>query len=290
MMRGVTFSTRGGREYISEPLDPDAIIAALAARQHGVVTIAQLLEAGLDHDAVRRRMRAQRLHRIHRGVYAVGHPGLSFEGRSLAAVLACGAGSGVGHLTAAEVYRTSRWPRRAISVVTRTQRRPEGVEVHHCRGLDPRDLTTFKGIPITTVPRMLIDLADTMTAHQLAWVIHEAAFRHLFDLEATRAAVERANGRRGVAALNRAIELHLSGSAGTRSAAEDVYLASLPDADSVFVNTKLEVDLRWPDGRIVEIDGLGHDRPPARREDAERDARLTRAGYRVSRRRPPRDG
>ena len=84
--------------------------------------------------------------------------------------------------------------------------------------------------------------------------------------------------------LERAIDLHLSGSAGTRSGAEDAYLASLPEheRDSAIVNTRLEVDVRWPD-RIVEIDGGHHDRPASRREDAQRDERLRAAGYEVRR-------
>lgn len=272
------------------PPAPDAVIAALAARQHGVVSISQLLAAGLSHDAVRRRVRSGLLHPVHRGVYAVGHLGLSFEGRCMAAVLACGAPSALSHLAAAELCRVSRWPK-AISVVTATQRKPRGLDVHHCRHLDPRDVTTCRGIPITTIPRTLVDLADTMTPHQLAWVIHEAAFRNRFNEGATRRALERANGRRGVKRVERAIELHLSGSAGTRSQAEDDFLATLPDAELVRVNTKIEVDVLYPeDGKIIEIDGRGHDRPPTKREDAQRDARLTRAGYAVSRRRARRAG
>jgi hypothetical protein len=287
---GVTLPTRGSRDLFTTPPTPDAVIAALAARQHGVVSIAQLLEAGLDKDAVRRRVVSGRLHLIHRGVYAVGHPGLSFEGRCMAAVLACGEPSALSHLAAAELCRVSRWPR-AISVVTATQRRPRGVDVHHCRRLDFRDVSSYRGIPITTIPRTLIDLADTMTPHQLAWVIHEAAFRHLLDVDAIHAALQRANGRRGRKRVEKALDLHLSGSAGTRSQAEDDYLATLPDTDVVRVNTRIEVDLWWPDEqRIVEIDGSGHDRPPTRREDAERDARLKRAGFAVSRRRARRAG
>ena len=103
----------------------------------------------------------------------------------------------------------------------------------------------------------------------------------------------RANGRRNLKRLERAIELHLSGSAGTRSAGEDAFLASLPEheRDTAVVNTKIEVDVHWPErGLVVEVDGPGHARPATRREDVERDARLRRAGLAVrrvpSRRRP----
>jgi very-short-patch-repair endonuclease len=65
----------------------DQVVAKIAGRQHGVVSAAQLGPAGIDKDAVTRRVRACRIHRIHRGVYAVGHTRLTFEGRCMAAVL-----------------------------------------------------------------------------------------------------------------------------------------------------------------------------------------------------------
>jgi hypothetical protein len=179
----VRWSTPAGRESLNEP--PDVALAALARQQHGVVTIAQLLAVGLNHEAVRRRARDGRLHAVHRGVYAVGHAGLAFEGRCLAAVYACGPGSAASRLTAGELLRVSRWPVTSIAVATVSQRRPVGVEVHRTARLDPLDVTRVRGIPTTTVARTLVDLRDTLTPHQLAYVIHEAAFRHRFDLAAT---------------------------------------------------------------------------------------------------------
>ena len=132
---------------------------------------------------------------------------------------------------------------------------------------------------------MLVHLADVLTAHQLAWVIHECAFTGWFDLDVIRAVMARSPGRR-LSVLERAIDLHLSGSAGTRSAEEDAYLVSLP-ADQqklVRVNTKIEPDFHWPERKlVVEIDGYGHDWPPTQAEDAERDARLELAGIEVRR-------
>ena len=203
----------------------------------------------------------------------------------MAGVLASGPRASASHLTAAEVRRVSRWPTSAIDVVSMARRRVDGVTVHACRHLDPRDLTRYRHIPVTTVERMLVDLADVLTAHQLAWVIHECAFRGWFHLGATREVMARSPGRR-LSVLARAIELHLSGSAGTRSAKEDAYLASLPadQQELVRVNTKLEVDFHWPDEqRVIEIDGQGHERPPTQAEDAERDARLEHAGIEVRR-------
>ncbi len=83
---------------------PDAVIAGIAARQHGVLTFAQLVGAGLSRGAIARRAAAGRLHRVHRGVYAVGHVGLSNEGRWMAAVLVCGLGAVLSHRSAAELW------------------------------------------------------------------------------------------------------------------------------------------------------------------------------------------
>ena len=83
-------------------------IAAIAGRQHGIVTTAQLREAGLDEVAMHRAVRAGRLHRLHRGVYAVGHRSLSWRGRWLAAVLAAGDGAVLSHTSAAALWEFLR--------------------------------------------------------------------------------------------------------------------------------------------------------------------------------------
>lgn len=204
----------------------------------------------------------------------------------MAAVLPCGEPSALSHLAAAELCRVSRWPE-AIAVVTATQCRPKGVEAH------PRSARchVVPGHPDhddpahAHRPRGHDDAAPARVDHPRGRV------RNRFNEQAIRRALARANGRKGVKRVERAVELHLSGSAGTHSQAEDDFLATMPDADLVRVNTKIEVDVLYPEaGKVVEIDGHGHDRPPTRREDEERDARLTRAGYDVSRRRSRRAG
>jgi hypothetical protein len=142
-------------------------------------------------------------------------------------------------------------------------------------------VTIYRGIPITTVPRTLVDLATTLTAAQLANVIHEAAFRNRFDEQATRAAISRAAGR-PLTNLHAALQAHASGSAGTRSDLEDRFLAQLDSQP--LVNTKIEVDFYWPaENLVVEIDGPGHDRPRTKIQDARRDTVLNRAGIEVVR-------
>ena len=207
----------------------------------------------------------------------------------MAAILACGTGSYLASLDAA--VHMQLWRRRVtgIHVLAPRERDFPGVHVRTYRRLDPRDVTVRDGIAVTTVPRTLVDLSDVLTAHQLANVIHEAAFRNLLDERAVRAAMTRANGRHNLRVLERALELNAAGSAGTRSDLEDRFLAltSRSGLPEPLVNTQiedLEVDFHWPQlNLIVEVDGPGHTRPRTKRDDEQRDARLRAAGHTIVR-------
>jgi predicted transcriptional regulator of viral defense system len=264
----------------------DARIAAVAGRQHGVIASAQLHAAGLTDAGVYKRVRAGRLHPLYRGVYAVGHTRLSREAQWMAAVLAAGEGAVLSHLAAAVHWNIWRRKHDGIDVlVPGNRRKRKGFRVHRCRDLDPRETTIYRGIPITTVPRTLVDLSSVLTAPQLANVIHEAAFRNRFDATATKEAMTRAPGR-DLTYLHAALKAHASGSAGTRSAAEDRFLEDWIGPEPL-INTKLngiEVDFHWPDSNlVVEIDGPGHARPRTQAEDDGRDRELERAGVTVLR-------
>jgi predicted transcriptional regulator of viral defense system len=250
-----------------------------------VITTAQLKAAGLSDSGVSKRARTGRLHPLYRGVYAVGHNRLSQEAEYMAAVLAAGDGAALGHEASACHWNIWRRKPSQIDVITPGQRRPRaGITIHRCRALDPRDLTRYRGIPITTVARTLVDLAGVLTAAQLANVIHEAAYRNRFSATATREAMKRAGGR-DLSTLHAALQAHASGSAGTRSDLEDRFLASVETTPRV--NEKvagIEVDFYWPgENLVVEIDGPGHERPRTKAEDAARDRVLEAAGLTVVR-------
>ena len=146
---GVLLDSRKPRAEKHTP-NRDAAIAVVAARQYGVVTLPQLQAAGLDRSAITRRVANGQLHRLFAGVYAVGHAGLSREGRWIAAALAAGEGAALSHLSAGELYVISRFRAARIAVVSPWQRRPDGVELHRCRNLSDRDVTAHKRIPVTT--------------------------------------------------------------------------------------------------------------------------------------------
>jgi hypothetical protein len=221
-------------------------------------------------------------------VYSVVHGGLSWVGECLAAVLACGPRAALARLCAAKLLAVSRFAAPLIDVVTASRHAPAGIRVLHSPALHRRDVTSHRGIPVTSMARTLVDLTDVLTAHQLANVIHEAAFRGRFAEPATRDAMARANGRRNLGVLEEALALHREGSAGTKSGLEDAFLTGLPKwAEAPRVNTVLlgiVVDFDWPlEKLVVEVDGPGHGRPRTQREDAEKQRKLREAGFAVMR-------
>lgn len=262
-------------------------LSEIAARQHGLVRTKDVRAIGLDSSAVSKRRARGLLHRVHRGVDAVGHAALSREARWLAAAFAAGEEAALDDLAAAELWRIGR-AKGAISVVTTRKVRIAGVRVHRCNHLDPRDVTVRNGIPVTTVARTIVDLAETRTVEQLTNHMYEADFRDLLDLDAVRECASRLLGRHGLANLDEAIGEYLKGSAGSKSEKEDLFHAlARGRVPKPIVNVKVlgyEVDAYWPEHRlVVEVDGAGHRRPRARRRDRKRDRDLEAAGYRVLR-------
>jgi hypothetical protein len=253
-----------------------------------LTTRRELLAEGLSYSAISRRVSRGALVLRYPGVYSFGPGELTAEAHAMAAVLASGPGAVLGLLSVACLWQISRWPVPVPHVLVPRHHRPVGDIVFQRYGsLDARDVLVYRGIPMTTVARMLVDLSEVLTAHQLAYVMHQAAFRKLLSVSAVWAAIERANGRHGLRVLKKALALHLAGSAGTRSDLEDTFLLIAEHLPEPLVNTACEgeeVDFLWPDRRlVVEVDGPGHLRPAARRNDARRDDKLRAAGYAVLR-------
>jgi predicted transcriptional regulator of viral defense system len=151
-------------------------ITALGERQHGVITRKQLVELGLTDPGIVRRMKDGRLWRVHQGIYAVGRPTLTLEGRFIAAVLSCGATAALSHIAAAILWGLikERGPRIDVTVPRGGQRRRRGALIIHRADLPESDVTTRHGIPVTTPARTLIDLADVLTRRQLERALDEA--------------------------------------------------------------------------------------------------------------------
>jgi hypothetical protein len=162
---------------------PDSVIALLASRQHGVVSAAQLEAAGVARHLVATRIRNGRLHVIYRGVYAVGHAGLSQEGRWMAAVLACGDGAVLSHASAAALWgllRPTRDSPAHVSLRSRSGRsQRQGIRIHRPRSLAAADLTRRANIPVTAVSRTLLDLEGTIEPGLHRRAVREAQHRRI---------------------------------------------------------------------------------------------------------------
>ena len=254
----------------------------MASSQFGVVSRPQLLDLGLSRDTIRHAVRAGRLLVVHRGVYAVGHAALSQEGRWLAAVLAAGPDAVLSHRSAASLWRLA--PRSPVVVEVTTTGKPrriERVRVHRTRRLDAHERTRWRGVPVTTPVRTLVDLADEATEDELQRVLHQAEI--LFSLGARELSAARADGRKAATRLRGPRDR-------SRSELERAFrrLCETHGIEAPENNVRiagLEVDFVWRVPRVVvELDGWRFHRSRHAFElDRRRDARLEREGWRVLR-------
>ena len=270
----------------------DAEIARLAGRQHGVVATRQLAALGLARGGVARRAQAGRLHRIHRGVYAVGHPVLTVNGRRMAAVLAAGPGAALSHASAAALWeiRPTSATRVDVSVRSKGGRGTRaGLRIHRTPTLEADEITEHHGIRVTTIARTLLDLASSLPHRAVERALDEAEIRDLYDRRALEAVALAHAGERGAAALKQALDLD-GDPVLTKSELEELLLA-ICDRHGIerpAVNGEvagLEVDFVFAEQRLaVEADSWTfHRTRRAFERDRERDAILARAGYRTLR-------
>jgi predicted transcriptional regulator of viral defense system len=270
----------------------DQRIAALATRQHGVVATRQLAALGLPQRAVSYRAAAGRLHRVHRGVYAVGHPVLTVNGRRMAAVLAAGPGAVVSHASAAALWeiRPTSATRIDVSVPSAAGRgkRP-GLRIHRASNLRGNEITEHQGIRATTPARTLLDLASSLPRRALERALDQAEIRDLYDRRELEAIARVHAGERGARRLQRALDQD-GDPALTDSELEELMLGlcaehDLPRPKSRAWVAGLRVDFLFAASRLVaETDGYRYHRTRrAFERDRERDAILARAGYRTLR-------
>jgi hypothetical protein len=236
-------------------------LAMLAKRQHGVVSIRQLTgPLGYSRRSVSRATAAGRLHRLERGVYAVGHTRVSREGCCLAAVLTCGAGSLLSHRSAAWLWEISTLSPLPAQVTTPVPRKARpSVSIHCARSLAPEDRALRRNIPVTALPRTLLDAAASFRSDLLERAIERSEERGVFDLEAVESLLERTVGHPGQGRLRRAVELYRA-PAFTRSKLERRFLAllrkaGLPRPSTGYNECGYELDFYWPAERFaVELD------------------------------------
>lgn len=229
-------------------------MARVASRQHGLITATQLASVGLSRPAIARRVAAGTLHRIHQGVYRVGHNAPSLEAGYLAAVLACGAPAYLAGFAAARLLRLTRGRPPQPEVIVVGEHTHPGVVCHRVRAIPPGQVSVYRGVPITTVPRTLVDLAPRLALDDLAIACHEADVVH----SVRPAAVLRiARGRTGVDKLRVVLE---GDHPTVLSRLEKRFVAALTaEALPLPLTNRPQgvhyVDCRWPGLRLtVELD------------------------------------
>lgn len=262
----------------------------VAERQHGVVAARQLIALGYSRSSIARDAAVGRLHRLHRGVYAVGHRVVSWEGRCLAAVLACGPDALASHGSAAWLWGLLSSRPGAIHVSVEARRsRKSAIHLHFAR-LPQDDRAIQDGIPVTALPRTLLDLAASLQFGRLEKAVENAERLRLLDLRSVESLLERSVGHPGTGRLRRALSLYREETAYTRSELERRFLdlvrrSGLPrPSTNVFVGG-YELDAYWPRERFaVELDGYEyHGTRAAFERDSRRQEELKLAGIEMIR-------
>jgi hypothetical protein len=265
----------------------ERLLADRALRQEGTVARDQLLDIGFSKDEISHRLQTGQLRRIHGGVYAAGAQPLTQLAWWWAALLGARPSPALSHVSSLAKMGLARERGRIhVTVTHRGGRNLSGVVVHRCRSIHPGDLTRVGGIPVTTLPRTLLDVAETEGAEFIAKVLEEADRRELLDPAAIEACARRNPGRRGLAILLPLVAEYVP-TPDAKEGLERRFQLFLVERGlpAPLVNTLVHgylVDCFWPEaGVIVELDSrTWHNHWDARERDLVRDATLQRHGLR----------
>jgi very-short-patch-repair endonuclease len=278
------------KESASGP--PDRAVAALARSQYGVIARRQLRTLGMSDRGLAHAAAAGRLHRIHHGVYAVGHTVLVPRGRWMAAVLACGPHAVLSHAAAGALWELRPSEATIIDVTlpgTGGRQRRKGIRVHRARNLDGQT-TTNDGIPVTTPARTILDLATRLDRRGIERLLDQAENARLTDGPSLDALARAHAGHKGAAKLLRTMDDHAPGTTLTRSELEEAFLglcreSNLPRPKVNHHIEGLEVDFVFLDhGLLVEADSWRwHRSRESFEKDRRRDAIHAAAGWRTLR-------
>jgi hypothetical protein len=268
----------------------DRAIFELARRQHGVFHKDQLVALELSDSNIEYRLRVGRLHAHHRGVYGLGPLGSKFA-HWKAAVLAAGPGAVLSHRSAAELWGLLDGFTRPIHLTLPSARRDRPGLRFHRSVLAADEHTTVEAIPVTTVPRTLLDCARGMSARRIERMINEADVLRLHDRLSVRDLLDRYPGRPGSRTLLEALRRRNAGSTVTRSELEERFLELVeeiglprPEVNAAFDldGQPIEIDALWHAERVaVELDSRQfHETPLAFERDRRRDRKLMAVGWR----------
>jgi hypothetical protein len=257
----------------------DQKVARIASRQHGVVTRPELLAAGMSASGIRRRVAKGVLLTEHRGVYRVGHRAPSVKAQYLAAVRACGEHAVLSGRAAGYLHRILKGPPPPPGVAAPVRRQVRGAVTRRSR-INRSEVTTIKGIPVTTVARTLVDLAGGLGLDDLARACHEAGVLHKTTPRQVEAVLARRPNAPGAGKL-RAImrgDVHVTLSKLERRFLSVLREARLPLPQTNKIAGGRRVDCRWPDHHLTaELDSYRFHNSRYSWEDGYRRERQARA-------------
>jgi very-short-patch-repair endonuclease len=255
-----------------------------------VVSRRQLYEAGYSRSGIARKVERRRLHRVHRGVYAVGHTRLTAKGRWMAAVLACGDRSVLSLRDAAALHDLRQVGSGAVHVTAPSRHNLPGIRCHYDRALHGEDRTVIEAIPVTSLARTYLDLAEIVDHGHLIDLLEAGQRQNKLDVRAIEAVIARNPGRHGIRPLTTAIAELSDDPPLLQSHLERAFRAlirdhGLPEPQyNVYVEDEL-VDAVWREQRlVVEVDGWNYHRTRRSfQNDRRRDRKLLRAHWRAAR-------
>jgi len=248
----------------------------------------------MSSSAIDRRLRMGRLHRLHPGVYAVGHRIISREGRWMAAILASGPSAVLSHRSAAALWGIRSVGSGAIEVTARSKSRSRANLQRHSAVLPADEVTVTRRIPVTTVPRTLLDLAALMPVGAVERAMRESEVQRLYDRLSLADLLVRYPRRRGARAIRECLRRRRDSGGVTRSELENRFVVFLDrfglpgprlNAHVQIRGRRYEIDCLWAHVPLaLELDGFeAHGTPSAFESDRERDRLLQVAGYRTTR-------
>jgi hypothetical protein len=198
----------------------------------------------------------------------------------MAAVLACGPRAIASHRScghALGILRTKP-SRPEVSVPTSGGRRQDHIVVHRSQRHAPADTTTFEGIPMTSAPRVLLDMAPRLSPRELCRACHEAWIRHRVTPRHVEACIARNSTKKGAAKLRRALGADI-----TLSDLEDGFLALLARHNLPLPRTNIDragdkVDCHWQ-RRALTVELLSYRFHASRRAFEDDVARRRRSSH-----------
>jgi len=243
----------------------DARIAALARRQHALVTSAQALGCGATPAFVKHRLATGRWLRLYRGVYLIAGGEITWETKVHAAVLAAGNGAMASHRTAAVLSDLDDFRPGPVELTVPRHRRPVRlpVRVHESTDIDLAQPVLRRGIPTTGLLRTLLDIGCLVPFDTLEGAVEQVLretgndWPDLYEVLVLHAR----RGRNGCGPFRAVLDERFGDEVVTDSKFERLVRRLLADAGvdepvsqhPIYDGTRFicEVDLAWPDRMVA---------------------------------------